>query len=385
MTLLDPPAITFPGPELERRRAHLQHELQRGRARRLVPLAAVVAVLVVLAVTLPGQLAPTRVTLVDQALAALGRGSTIHVVIEKPDAARLLDLQTGATRALASRAEFWTDPKLGSVYTLELGGVVTQRLASSQSDAAIADAQWRPFVTGYRRLLERGAYHVVSRGRIGGTPVTWIAAKPNGQDGVQEIAVSERTYKPLYLRSLQDAHVVAGSGARVVLAETTAPQPLLFAHAGTTMGVGGWTGFQNGQTGIPTTIAAARAAMNPDPIVTGARVAGLLRTWIGLPDYLLPPADSYRDQVNGLSLYYGRLDGYGYPSYTGSFVSINEFTSTRAARLLLGPGYFREGKAVIGSGYVGAAVAALRTRGLYVIVSASSAANATAAVRALSR
>jgi len=387
--LLDPPAVTLPARELERRRTHLRDELRRGRARRLVPLAALVSVLVALAVILPGQLAPTRLTLVDQALAALGRGSTIHVVLETPHAATLLDLRTGRTRALAGRVEFWSDPKLGSVYSLELGGVLTQRLASSQVTWAQAAAQWRPFVTGYRRLLERGAYHVVSRGVIGATPVIWIAAPPSPRaDGrTQEIAISKATYKPLYLREIVGGRVVAGSGVRVAVAETTRPRPLFFGRAATSpMGSGGWTGTRNGSTGIPTTIAAARAAMDPDPIVTGARVAGLRRTWIGLPDYLLPPADSYRDQVNGLSLYYGELDGHGYPTYAGSFVSINEITSARAARLMLGPGYFRAGNAVIMPGrHGGPAVAALHTRGLYVIVSASSAAKATAAVRALGR
>jgi len=348
-----------------------------------VPLAAVAAVLVALAVILPGRIAPTRMTLVDQALAAFGNGSTIHVVIEQPDAAQLLDLRTGKTGALASRVEFWTDPKLGSVYSVELGGVVTQRLASSHVTWADAAKQWRPFVDGYRRQLERGAYHVVGHGRIDGKRVIWIAANAGADGRAQEIAVSTTTYKPLYLRTLLNGRVEAGSRARVVLAETTAPQPSTFARAATTaMGNGGWTHTPNGHTGIPTTIAAARASMNPDPIITARRVAGLLRTWTGLPDYLLPGSNSYRDQVDGLSLYYGKLDDYGYPTYAGSFVSINEITSTRAAWLMLGPGYFRAGKAVI---VPNAAMAATHIHGLYIVVEASSAAKAIAAVRALTR
>lgn len=380
--ILDPPAVALPARELARRRAHLERELGRRRLRTLVPVIAVVAALVALAVALPGRLAPTRMTLVDQALAAFGRGSTIHVVIERRNAARLLDLRTGTTRTLSSRDEFWTDPKLGSAYEIELGGVITQR-GASQSFTAAVDEQWRPFVNGYRRRLQRGAYHVVSRGRINGTSVVWIAATPRSDGSTQEIAISTTTYKPLYLRSRVDGRVVAGSTARVVVAETTAPHPLLFARAAAAAeGNGGWTGFAHGSTGIPTTIAAARASMNPDPIITGTRVAGLRRTWLGLPDYLLPPANSYRDQVNGLSLYYGKLDGYGYPEYAGSFVSINEITSARAARLMLGPGYFRAGQAVI---VPTARMAALRIRGLYVIITASSAARATAAAQVFSR
>jgi hypothetical protein len=386
MTPFDPPAVVLPAHELERRRAHLVAETGRDRRRRLVPLVAVVAVLVALAVTLPGRLTPTRLTLVDQALAAFGNGSTIHVVIERPDAARLLDLRTGRTSALSSRDEFWTDPRLGSVYTVTLGGVLTQRLAAPRVTWADAARQWRPFVQGYRRQLERGAYHVVGSGRIDGKPVTWIAARQGRGDVVQEIAISTATYKPLYVRNRIGGRVAPGSGARVVAAETMAARPSLFARRATTpMGNGGWTGFPDSHTGIPTTIAAARASMSPDPLVTGTRVAGLRRTWIGLPDYLLPGSHSYRGQVNGLSLYYGKLDAYGYPEYAGTFVSINEITSARAARLMLGPGYFRAGKAILASAPFGAAMASLQTHGLYVIVTASSRAKAIAAVRALSR
>jgi hypothetical protein len=385
--MTQPPAATFPAHELERRRAHLLAEIRRARRRRVAPLAALVAVLVALAVSLPGQLAPTRMTLVDQALAALGRGSTIHVVLEMPSAAELLDLRTGQTRALARRAEFWTDPKLGSVYRIELGGVLTQQLAASRASWTDAAAQWRPFVAGYRRQLERGAYHVVGHGRIRGTPVVWIASSPSADGRAQEIAISTTTYRPLFLRTVIGGRVEPGSSARVVLAETTAPRPAVFARAATTaLGNGGWTHEPNGHTGIPTTLAAARASMTPHPVVTGPRLAGLRRTWLGLPDYLLPGSSSDRGQVNGLSLYYGKLDDYGDPTYAGAFVSINEITSSRAARLMLGPGYFREGEAVVrGARGGGPALAALHIRGLYVIVEASSAARAIAAVDALSR
>jgi hypothetical protein len=367
--MTQPPAATFPAHELERRRAHLLAEIRRARRRRVAPLAALVAVLVALAVSLPGQLAPTRMTLVDQALAALGRGSTIHVVLEMPNAAELLDLRTGQTRALARRAEFWTDPKLGSVYRIELGGVLTQQLAASP-------ASWTD-----------AANHVVGHGRIQGTPVAWIASSPSADGRAQEIAISTTTYRPLFLRTVIGGRVEPGSSARVVLAETTAPRPAVFARAATTaLGNGGWTHEPNGHTGIPTTLAAARASMTPHPVVTGPRLAGLRRTWLGLPDYLLPGSSSDRGQVNGLSLYYGKLDDYGDPTYAGAFVSINEITSSRAARLMLGPGYFRVGKAVVAPARGGGpALAAQHVHGLYVIVEASSAAKAIAAARALSR
>lgn len=67
--------------------------------------------------------------------------------------------------------------------------------------------------------------------------------------------------------------------------------------------------------------------MHREPVVPQVTIAGLHRNWIGLPGYLLPPANSYKDEVNGISFYYGKLDGYGYPTYSGPFISINEIAS----------------------------------------------------------
>jgi hypothetical protein len=121
--------------------------------------------------------------------------------------------------------------------------------------------------------------------------------------------------------------------------------------------------------------------MNPDPIVPPARIAGLRRTWVGLPDYLAPPYSSYRDQVGGVALYYGGLDGTGHPSYKGAHITINEFPRRQALKLW-GPGLFRDNAVVVTTRH---ATATLKERGVYIVIEAGSRADALAAARAVAR
>jgi hypothetical protein len=388
--VLAPPDLTLREVELLRRRAHVLAEIERTLRRPALRLAlgaaAVIAAAaaVLLVAERPG---PTRLTLVDQALSALGTGPTIHVVLTMPQAAELVDMRTGRARAVAFRQEFWADPTLGTLYVRTLGGRIAQRLVFPPSAWGVGVRQWQPFITGYRTQLERGTFHVVGRGRIGGNDVEWIASKTPAGRAVEQIAISTATYRPLFIRLVRNGHVLRDISARVVVAESLPRRPSLFAHAQSTPQFGGGqTSSAGGQTGIPTTLAAARAAMRPGPFVPAATIDGLRRTWLGLPDYLLPPGTSYKDQVNGLTLYYGQLDGYGYPRYDGRYIAINEVPRQRDAEAIWGEGFFRRGDAVVVTPPgTRETVATVRVRGLFVAIQASDPHAAVAAARALGR
>jgi hypothetical protein len=384
--LFDPPELRLPDDAVARRRAHLLAEI--GEANRhigwklVLPVAAAAAALVA-AVVLVGRPATTRLTLVDQALAAVGNGPAFHVVLEVPDAAQLVDVRTGTSRSLALRESFWSDPKLGTLFVRSLDGRVAQRQVFPRGESRLATTQWRPFVAGYQQELRDGSFRVVGSGRVGGRAVEWIA-----NDKGEQIAISKTTYRPLFIRYVRNGRVLPGTSARVVLAQTTAPQPSRFSHVKRVGAFGGgMTSTPAGTSGgIPTTIAAARAAMHPDPIVPQAAIAGLRRTWIGLPNYLLPPATSYKDEVNGLTLYYGQLDGYGYPRWAGRYVAINEIPDRHDAEAIWGHAYFRDGAAVvITPGDTTETTATIELHGLSVAIQASDRAAAIAAVRALAR
>lgn len=378
--LFDPPELRLADDVLDRRRAHLLAELAPAptpwRWRLLAPVAAVAVV--VAAALLVVRPAPTRLTLVDQALAAIGSGPTVHVVLEVPNAAQLLDVKTGRARSLSAREEFWADPKLGAVYVQTLGGRVTQRFAAPRRSWNDAVAAWRPFVTGYQKQLKQGTFHVISGGRVDGRAVEWI-----GDGKGEQIAISKTTYRPLAVRYLKNGRVVPALAARVVLAETLARKPSLFAKA-TPQGLGGQTSFPGASTGIRTSIAAARAAMSPGPLIPKATIGTLHRTWIGLPDYLRPPASSYKDEVNGLTLYYGPLDAYGDPRWLGRYVAINELPSRHDADVIWGEAFFRTGVALLMTpGSTRETTATIELKGLYVAIQASDRGAAVAAVRAL--
>jgi hypothetical protein len=405
--LRDPPTPTMPLPELSRRRAHLLGEIERApvrvaavrrpSARRLmllrprtlvgrtggrVALALVfVTLTAVVATVLPGQIGRTHMTLVDQAIAAIGSAPTIHVVLDFEGTASLVDLRTGKTTQLRSRTEVWSDPKFGTLSINTLDGRPTATVVALPSQRAAARAWWGLYVSGYRSQLRSGDYHVVGAGTIDGQSVDWIADAPismsDGRRVVTEIAISKLTYKPLFLRQRINGVIARDTGVRVLRAETLPRRPALFARRVTV--APGTTGFPGASTGIPTTLRAARAAMRPDPIVPPARIAGLRRTWIGLPDYLAPPYTSYRDQVGGVALYYGRLDGTGHPSYQGSYITINEFPRADALKLW-GPGLFREDAAIVTARHP---TATLKTHGLYLVIQAGKQADALAAARAI--
>jgi hypothetical protein len=401
---LDPPAPTMAEHELTRRRAHLLQEIGPAPAalpwgsrhavlgvigRKTAPAIVLAALIAALVAVLPGQLSQNRMTLVDQAIAAIGNGTMIHVVLDVGRTSRRVDLRTGKTTLLRSRIEVWSDPKLGTLWILTLNGKPTQTLVAPRSQRASASTWWRPYVSGYRTQLRAGAFHLVGTGRIDGEPVDWIRGKPfsllNGKTGVAqevvtEIAISRRTYKPLFFRQRINGVVDRGSGVRVITAETLAPRPALFAHKPIPFGPGLRVSSGPG-TGIPTTLRDARAAMRPDPIVPSMSIAHLRRTWVGLPDFLAPPYNSYLDQIPGVQLYYGRLDPTGHPTYKGSFISITEFPHRNSVVNFNGISLFRNGVAIVSSHTD--TIATMRSHGLYIVIEAGTQTQAIAAARAL--
>ncbi len=409
--LLDPPAPTMPERELRRRRAHLLREIEHaparrpheapsggelsalfgrdvllgGKGRKAVLAAVIAALIAVLAVVVPQRFGRSQMTLVDQAIAAIGSGPTIHVVLDEGPGVQLVDLRTGKTRLLQSGAEVWSDPKLGTVWVSTLDGKPTQRFvvpASQNAPVLPVFAWWRTVVTGYRAQLRSGAYHLIGTGQIAGQPVDWIDSKPvtTGASGkeVTEIAISRATYKPLYWRERINGTIKPGSGVRLITIETLPRQPALFAHPTLPFGPG-LAGFAG--SGVATTLRDARAAMNPDPVVPSTQIASLRRTWVGLPNYLAPPYNSYKDQISGVTLYYGHLDQYGDPTYQGSYISITEFPHRNAVVTFNGVSLFRQDAAIITNHLYH--IATMKTHGLYVIIQAGSHAEALGAARAL--
>lgn len=376
---------TTPAHEVHRRRGlalHRRHPPLRAMGRKAGLAVALAALIAALIAVLPGKIGHHQMTLIDRAIAAIGSGPTIHVVLDQELGTRRVDFQTGKTTLTQLRTEIWFDPKFGNVQITTLDGKPLQRVTAPPSVTAPSVEWWGPLVVGYRSLLKRGSYHVVGSGQIAGRPVDWIASKPKlitdlfsgrvQHEWVQEVAISTTTYKPLYMRTRVDGVIQPDSGIRIITAETLPRRPTVFSHPHAI------EPFGVTPTAPSTTLRDARTAMNPDPIVPAAHLDGLKRTWIGLPRYLRQ-GNSYLDQIGGVELFYGRIDHDGKPIYNGSFISITEFPQINPAVLYQGTRLFPNDAAIITNNS-----ATMKTHGLYIIIQAGSPAQALTAARALS-
>jgi hypothetical protein len=333
------------------------------------------------AAVLPGTLGHSQMTLIDRAIAAIGNGPTTHIVFDEGLGTRMIDFRTGKTSPVHKRMEIWIDAKFGALAVSTLNGKPLQSIFVPPTPNRPAVDWWRPLVSGYRSQLRNGAYHLIGSGQIAGQPVDWIAGKPqlvtdaNGgamHEEVEEVAISRATYKPVYMRTRIGGIIQPASGVGVITAETLPRRPSLFAHQHP------WRGnFSTTPSAPPTTLAQARAAMKPDPIVPPTQLAGLRRTWVGLPRYLLP-GNSYNDRIGGVELFYGHTDQHGKPIYTGSFISITEFPHINPAVRYEGLRLFPQGAAIIAN-----RTATMKTHGLYVIIKAGSPDQALTAAREL--
>jgi hypothetical protein len=389
--LLNPPAPALTERDWQRRRAHLLREIERPSEtrdrtsrrsfpRKLAVALALAAVIAAAAAVLPARFGDSQGGLIDRAIAAIGTGRTTHVVLVGV-LAHHVDLRTGKRTPQHLRSEIWADPKLGMVEIDAVDGVSMPPLFAPPSQSADELDFLHQFVKSYRAELAAGDYHPVGRATIDGENVEWIARKPyalNDEAGVehlyvQEVAISRKTFKPLYWRTRVDGVVDPTSLTELIVANSVPPRPALFAHREQQAPL-----FTDVQSAPATTLQAARAAMNPNPVVPAAKLAGLRRTAIGLPRLLEGPPNHLR-QVPGVELFYGKPNFLGLPIDRGSFISITEFPNANAVVRSELPAFQPTGAVVFRN------TATLRAHGLYIIVNASTPEKALAAARALAR
>jgi hypothetical protein len=191
----------------------------RPRRRPLVlqlAVATVVAAAAALFVAAPWN-GSERVGILDRALAAVGEGPVLHLVMRDEAGAALVDLETGARTRASSEQEMWIDPARGFVAVSRFNGVVTERRAVPPEQIE------EPFVVGasdYHDALESGRATVVGSGVVEGEDVYWIEVAGGGENGrAIEVGVSKATYKPVYIRETLDGRPVERTGTRILDAE----------------------------------------------------------------------------------------------------------------------------------------------------------------------
>ena len=192
--------------------------------RPLAGVAAAAAALFALALFQPWE--GKNPTLLERALAAVGDGPVLHVVLRGEWGGTNVDLQTGARTPVYGENETWYDPQRNLVHSvLRLGGVVQSEqlyepIKTPEPLAALA--------RDYREALRDGTARVTGEDVIGGERVSWITIHseqlPDVADGrlhewAQQVAVSQETAEPVATRETRDGKPGPFTGQRVLSLE----------------------------------------------------------------------------------------------------------------------------------------------------------------------
>jgi len=182
-------------------------ETQRlaGKSRRRVVsrwavVVAVGAVAVLLAMLWPG--GGGRSPILSRALAAIGNGPVLHLVLQVPAEGEYVNLRTGKTVVPTEEIESWSDQSLKRFHLIfrEDGRLVGEVLLPQDGGATVgkADPAYAALWTGYREALSSGKAKIEGTGALYGHDVYWLGFPP-GRDRL--VAIDRSTYEPVAFRS----------------------------------------------------------------------------------------------------------------------------------------------------------------------------------------
>jgi hypothetical protein len=222
----------------------------RGRQRVARPsagLALAAAALFALALFQPWD--DTSPSILERALAAVGDGPVLHVVLRDEAEGGVIDLETGDRAPLYREREVWFDEARGLREITRFGGVV-QRDVFYPAGRLASDLlkTYSGLASGYREALERGDARVVGQGQIGGVPVHWIQTEryvvsdPDGTRHVWQrvVAISQETFEPVYVDEKADGEFGPQTGARIRSVEWLRANQGDFRAHGTNRPLGGF-------------------------------------------------------------------------------------------------------------------------------------------------
>jgi len=166
-----------------------------------------------------------RVGILDRALAAVGDGQVVHVVLRGQWGGTLVDLKTGERQPLYGEREIWYDTNRNLAHEISrFGGAVESEDVYSPEKP---DTELTALSREYRQALKAGTAHVTGKGLFDGRPVYWVTirrlmlpdvADHRDHEFAEEVAISTDTFKPVAIRALRDRH--AFDTQRVLKLET---------------------------------------------------------------------------------------------------------------------------------------------------------------------
>jgi hypothetical protein len=199
---------------------------RRRFMRPLAGLAAAATALFALALFQPWD--SETPTVLERALAAVGDGPVLHVVLRGEWGGTLVDLDTGKRQPVHGESEIWYDTERGLVHSRSLlGGVVQDEEVYRPKEPP---AELVALGTEYRQALEEGSARIAGQGVVEGQPVYWITSRsemfPDSADGklhelAHQVAISRETFEPVATRETRDGEPgPLGTRQRVLLLET---------------------------------------------------------------------------------------------------------------------------------------------------------------------
>jgi hypothetical protein len=246
-------------------------------SRRLRLSVLVAAIGAAAALVLAWPFGSERGSVLDHALAAVGDGPILHVVLRGEWGGTLVDLNSADRRAVYGDTEVWYDTEHGRAHSIaRLGGVVQdEELYEPKKPAAELAALGRE----YRQALDSGTARITGEDTIDGEPVVWVTIHsellPDVADGkdhewAQQVAVSKRTFKAVALRETRDGQPGPGTQQRVLELELLARGDGDFT---TSRPSREGTAFKQGRE--PITLEQAPAVLGRTPLWLGRSHAGL--------------------------------------------------------------------------------------------------------------
>jgi hypothetical protein len=161
-------------------------------------------------------------TFLERALAAVGDGPVLHVVLRGEWGGTLVDLESGAREPVYGENEVWYDFDRDLMHAVtKLGGVAESEELYEPREPA---PDLRALGQEYRQALEQGTARIIDEGSLDGERVVWILIRsenlPDVADGkrhgwAEEIAVSRETFEPVALRQTRDGEPGRGTLQRV--------------------------------------------------------------------------------------------------------------------------------------------------------------------------
>ena len=179
---------------------------QRRRVRRLAPrvtaVAAAVAAIAAVVLLWPSGGGNNRI--LGRALAAIGDGPVLHLLVQLPTGGVLVNLDSGERVVEKMQIESWSDRDFERAHlVMRFGGRAGDLLLPEDASkpgvtVGSVDPAYAAFWTGYRQALANGDAKLEGEDTVAGQAVYWLRfpSVEQGRPGT-EVAIDRQTYKPV--------------------------------------------------------------------------------------------------------------------------------------------------------------------------------------------